>query len=125
VRRLDVCRPREASWQERGDHLSLQELHQDNLALPRWFRGDGRLAFVHCCNKGSINPVKARVRLDPPGLACALEVSVSVLPCEPTFGHAKGHDDAFRAPVARNRAAELDGHGAVEKLAPISAFACR
>ena len=48
-----------------------------------------------------------------------------MLPCESTVGHAKGHDNAFLAPITGNRAAELNGHGPVEKLASVSAFAGR
>src|SRR6476659_49539 len=39
---------------------------------------------------------------------------------EPIFGHVKGHDHALRVPVARNRAAELERHGAVEHFASIA-----
>src|ERR1700682_4839719 len=50
--------------------------------------------------------------------------TTSTLTGQTVLGHLKRDDDAFGAPVARDRSAEFDGHATVEKPAAVSAFTC-
>ena len=50
----------------------------------------------------------------------AMEANSFALMGEPIFGHVKDDDDSLRAPVAGNRAAELERHGTIEHFASIA-----
>ena len=59
------------------------------------------------------------------GISADRRAKLCQLMCEPIFGHVKGHDNTLRVPIARNRAAKLNRHGAVKHFASISSLTTR